>query len=209
MAVSTSCGDSAVSIQALEEVVGLDGAAAGGTGDLDLAAERQQTGRQFGGRIGERNRAAERAAVADRRVADMRHGERDQRRMAGDLGRALGLSMASQRSDLELAVLQRDPVETGDMIDVDQQRRMGEPHVESRDQALAAGQNARIAAVRAAAAEQLDCMVEGLRPGVGERRRLHANPPFEFFLFCRGIRDWAMRRVTRRERQPCLPWPLS
>ena len=76
-------------------------------GDLDLAAERQQARRQFGRRIGEGDRAAERAAVADRRMADMRHGERDQRRVPGDLGGALGLDVAGQRADLDCSRFSR------------------------------------------------------------------------------------------------------
>ena len=93
--------------QALEEIVGLDRALALSAGDLDLAAEREQARRQLGRRIGEGDRAAERAAVADRGVADMRHRQRDQRRVPGDLGGALGLRVTRQRADLDHAVLQR------------------------------------------------------------------------------------------------------
>ena len=72
--------------QALEEVVGLHDAPALGANNLDLATQRQQAGWQFRRRIGKSDRAAKRAAIADRGVADVRHGKRDQRRVLGDIG---------------------------------------------------------------------------------------------------------------------------
>ena len=59
IAVSTSLRPERGLEQALEEIVGLDRALAVRPGDLDLAAERQQAGRQFGRRIGEGDRAAD------------------------------------------------------------------------------------------------------------------------------------------------------
>ena len=79
-------------------------------------------------------------------MADMRHGERNQRRVARDQVRAFGLGVAGERADLDVAVLQRDAVEPVDVIDVDQQRRVRQPHVQRGDQALAAGEDARVAA---------------------------------------------------------------
>jgi hypothetical protein len=94
--------------QSLEEIVGLHHPLTFFARNLDFAAERQQARRQFGSRIGKRDRAAQRAAVSDRGVADVRHGERNQRRMFGDVGRALGLGVAGQRADLDHAILHRD-----------------------------------------------------------------------------------------------------
>jgi hypothetical protein len=51
---------------------------------------RAQRGRrQFGGRIRIGERAANGAAIADRRMRDVRHRQRDQRRMFRDVGGAL------------------------------------------------------------------------------------------------------------------------
>ena len=91
MAVSTSCGPSAVSNRPLKKSCALMVRLPFGPVDVDFAVERQQAGRQFGRRIGEGDRAAERAAVADGGVADMRHGARDQRRVFGDQLGAFGL----------------------------------------------------------------------------------------------------------------------
>ena len=119
MAVRTSCGPSAVSNRPLKKVLRPDGALALGTDRIDLTIERQQTGRQFGGRIGEGDGAAKRAAVTDRGVADMRHGARDQGRVFGDQLGAFGLGMAHQRAELDLAVFVRDAAESADAVDVD------------------------------------------------------------------------------------------
>ena len=157
--------------QALEEILRPDGALALGAGGVDFAIERQQAGRQFGGRIGEGDGAAERAAIADGGVADMRHGARDQRRVFGDQLGAFGLGMAHQRADLDLAVFVRDAVESADAVDVDQQARGGQPHIERGDQALPTRQQARVLML----AEQRNRFLERARFFVGEWRRLHAS----------------------------------
>ena len=107
--------------QAFEEIVRLDRALALRPARLDFAVERQQAGRQFRRRIGEGNGAAERAAVADGDVADMRHGPRDQRRVLRDNVGAFGAGMARQRADFNRVALLRDAIEPIDAIDVDEQ----------------------------------------------------------------------------------------
>src|SRR5262245_32996960 len=82
--------------------------------------------------------------------------------------------MAHQRADLDMAVAARDAVEPGNVVDVHQQIGGIEPHVESGDQALAAGEHPRLPIM---AAEQLDRMIEGTGLRIGERRRFHALPP--------------------------------
>ena len=54
-------------------------------------------------------------------MADVRHGQRDQRGVSGDIGRALGLDVAGEGADLDRAVVQRDAVEAGNAVEVDQQ----------------------------------------------------------------------------------------
>ena len=159
--------------QVAEEIVGLDGAAPMRARDLHLAAERKQAGRQFRGRVGKRDRPSERAAVADRRMADMRHRARDQRRVLRDVLRAFGRGVAHQGADLDRAIPTRNRVEAGNPVDVHEQARRIEPHVERGDQALASRQHPRPVTAR----EQLDSMAEcaGLR--IGERRRFHRILP--------------------------------
>ena len=146
--------------------------------DVDLAVERQQAGRQFGRRIGECDGAAEGAAVADRRMADVRHGARDQRRMLGDHVGALGLSMARQRADLDVLLLLGNAARGPSMtVDVDQQLGCGQPHIERGDQALPARQQPRILL-----AEQCHRLVERSHLFVGKWRRLHVSFPLLFLL---------------------------
>ena len=64
------------------------------------------------------------------------------------------------------------PAEPADAIQVDQKLRRRQPHVERGDQALAAGEQPRLASAR----QQLDGMIERFRLGIGKWRRLHASP---------------------------------
>ena len=90
--------------------------------------------------VGQREAAAERAAVADRGVGDVRDGFGDERQVLAHLGGALDLGMSAQRADAHRAVAHFDARESLDSGDVDQQLGRGEPQVERRDQALAAGE---------------------------------------------------------------------
>src|SRR5262249_53344693 len=74
--------------QAREEIIGFDRELPLRPDDFDFAIERDDARRQFGGRIGEGERAADGAAVADRGVADMWQRQSDQRRRPRDLGGA-------------------------------------------------------------------------------------------------------------------------
>src|SRR5262249_49189502 len=159
--------------QAPVKIIGLDGALAGWPRDHDLAAECDEAGRQLGRRIAERDRAADGAAVADRRMSDMRHRLGDERRVRGDVWRAFGLRVAHERAELEEAVAPRDAVEPGHAIDVDQEPRLAQPHIERRDQALPAGEDTRVGL----AADERERVIERFRSRIGERRRLHAFLP--------------------------------
>src|SRR5262249_58732814 len=99
---------------------------AGWPRDHDLAAECDEAGRRLGGRIADRDRAADGAAVADRRMSDMRHRLGDERRVRRDVWRAFGLRVAHERAELEEAVAPRDAVEPGHAIDVDQEPRLAQ-----------------------------------------------------------------------------------
>ena len=72
-------------------------------------------------------------------MTDMGHRQCDQRGVARDIGRALCLDVANQRPDLDRSVLVAYAVEAGNAVDVDQQCRPVEPHVEGCNQALPAG----------------------------------------------------------------------
>ena len=133
---------------------------------------RDQTGRQLGGGIGERDTSADSAAGPDGPVAHVRHRLGDQRRMAGDERRGLHGFVPRQRADDEPLRRQADPVEPGQAVDVDQRCGRGQAHVEGGHQALAAGQDAAVAAV---ALHQRQGLVERGGPMIGERGGLHAG----------------------------------
>ncbi len=65
-------------------------------------------------------------------------------------------------------------VEPGHAVDVDHLGRLGEPHREQRDQALAAGQDLPLVTVLG---EQCEHLVDGARRVIFEARHLHRVPP--------------------------------
>ena len=65
----------------------------------------------------------------------------------------LDIDMTRHRADLDAPVFQRDTIQPHNIVDVDQQRRARQPHVERGNQALPAGQETRFAVVLA---EQLN-----------------------------------------------------
>src|SRR5262249_57567085 len=113
------------------------------------------------------------------------------REVSVDFGGPFKLRMTHQRADFDVSVLDRNCAKAGDGIEVDQQGRAAKPHVECGDQALAAGEQARILG-----AEQLDGMPTRARLRLGERGRLHVLPPSLIFLYCRCPR-WAVNPCRR------------
>ncbi len=100
--------------------------------------------RPVAGGIGMGDRAADRPPVADLRIADMAR-EIDEARVVVDDDRVLhDLAVRRASPDAELVVRLHDAVETGDVLDVHQQRRLGEPELDQRDQAVAAGEDLRL-----------------------------------------------------------------
>ena len=83
--------------------------------------------------------------------------------------------MAHAGADDELAVGNREPIERGDAVDVDEMRRLGEPKRHGRHQALPAGQHAAVLA--GDLRENGDRLVDGFRRVVAKRRRLHRADP--------------------------------
>src|SRR5256714_6161792 len=81
-------------VEALEKVFCGDAPLAFFSGDDEGRAEGERAGGQLGRRIAESAAPPEGAAVADRRVRDVRHRGRDERQMPGDLGGALELGVA-------------------------------------------------------------------------------------------------------------------
>jgi hypothetical protein len=121
-------------------------------------------------------RPAEGAAVAHLSIADERHGARKQRQSLGHHARPFERGIARERTDADAFGHELDAIEAGHPVEVDDGGWPQQAHVQQRDEALAAGEAARVAVVPA---ECGDRGVNGVDSHVLEGRRLHraAAPP--------------------------------
>ena len=133
-----------------------------------------------------RDGPADRAHVADLRVADLRRRVRDDR--AAFLQR-LGVAdvvVPRERAD-------RDPVavlayvrEVGEPSDIDQRRGSRDPQLHRRQERMPSGEELRVLA----RAEQRDRLVDRPYPYVVERRRDHDPAPFASRIARHNGRHW-------------------
>ena len=135
----------------------------------DPVGERQHR-RHLTGGVGVRDRPDRGAPVADHGVGDVDQRLAQQRQRGIRLVVVLELRVPHQRADPHLGVGDVDVGEAGDLVDVDQVGRRGEPHVEDRDQALPARQHL---AVVAHLGQHRDRLVDGARCVVHEGGWLH------------------------------------
>ena len=154
----------------------------------DRGVDREQEGRPVAGRVGMGDAAADGAPVADLRVADGRGQVDDARVVVLDRGRVVDLAMGRPSPDDQVVVGLADAVEPGDVLQVDEQGRLGEPQLDERQQAVAAGQQLRLAfAVRAGSATRRPGSLAGRsRTDLGSSRCL--PPP-------RWRRGWSAHPV--------------
>ena len=137
----------------------------GGPADVELGVERERNGGVLGGRIGVGDRPADRATVADLEVADQRRGRGQERNVAD-----LQLTLADHRSDHQTCPFTRSSRRSDATRPMSTRlANAGQPEVEHRDQALAAGEHLGVVAVFA---EERDDLVDGRRSVVLERCRL-------------------------------------
>jgi hypothetical protein len=141
-------------------------------GEHDLRIERDTTRGPFRRRVGQRQAAAEGAAVADCRVRDVLRGVGQQGQMLLDVVGCGDGSMRGERTDVHMAILHADAGVLVQAADVDQQFGRGQPHIERGHQALSAGQKLRRVAV---ALEQIEHLGEAACPCVGKRRGFHRH----------------------------------
>ena len=128
-------------VRAAVEVGHVDRALAAAAADHGDGAERGADGAQVLGRVGLAERAADRAAVAHRRVGDL---AARRRAMIGKWrASSVGLeqlAVPGERADPHLAALLADVVELGgERVDVDQVLGRREPQLHHRQQRVAAG----------------------------------------------------------------------
>ncbi len=104
---------------------------------MQLGIEQQRHHRQFGGRIGMRETAADGAAVADGEMRHMRHGMGKDRQMPGNQRRSLELKMPRQSTDADGAACVLDERQALNAIDIDEYRRLEQAKIEHRERDFA------------------------------------------------------------------------
>ena len=120
--------------------------------------------------------AAKRAAGADRIMRDVAYDEREQVAQRPGRDRPVERRVAHASADRERVALDREPVEPGDPVDVDEMRRPREAKRHGRDEALAAGENAAV--LGRDFCQNRDRLLEGFGRVVDERRhRASGRPP--------------------------------
>ena len=147
----------------------------------------------------DRRRRSSRRCVPRLRIAamaDVRHGERDQRRVPGDLGASARLAAWRVSAPIStMPFFDAMPVKPAHAVEVDQQLRRRQPHVERRDQALSAGQQPRLVGSR----QQLDGVRRAISPWHRQMAPAsRASLPLLFFLLCPGTpwrATWAAARL--------------
>ena len=100
--------------------------------------DRAEGGRQVLGRVGLAERAADRAPVAHDRIRDDPFRVVQNREVLTGRRRAEQLRVPDEGADPQLIVLDRNPGQPVDPVDVDQGFRLGQPQLHHRDQAVAA-----------------------------------------------------------------------
>ena len=99
--------------------------------------------------------AADRASIPDLDVADLGHRVSQERTVLAHQSGGFHRPLTGHGPDGQVAVVDPDAVEPGDLVEVHQVCRPREPEVEERDEALPAGQHLRLLAVLAQYAERL------------------------------------------------------
>ena len=155
-----------------EEVRRGDRSTSAGAHGIDLAVEREQQRRPFGGGIRVRDAPTGRSAIADRGVSDQADRLGDHRASLAEPGQLLDRAMARRRAEHQRVPIDPRVVELGDAVQVDQRRRGGQPERHHRHQTLAPGDHLR---VLTALGEQRDRLLDASRREVLERSRLHAR----------------------------------
>jgi hypothetical protein len=154
-----------------EEVRGRDRALAALPAHEQAPVERRHRRRELRGRVRVGEAAADRAARANRGVRDVAGRLGHQRHALAHERVALDAPLAHHRAEADAPVPGLlDRVEPRHPVQIDHHRRLGHPHVEHRNQALAAGEQAgRVRVLR----QEREDLGHRLRSRVLERGRLH------------------------------------
>ncbi len=110
-----------------------------------VALAGDQDGGPIRRRVGMRDRAADRAPVADLRVADRRGDVVEERVRVADDRRLVDLAVRGTRADRQVVVRLDDAVETGHVAQVDKQGGLCEPELDQREEAVPTRQELGVA----------------------------------------------------------------
>ena len=113
--------------------------------------------RQFGGRIGVRQAAADRAAVASLAMADMAQRLNHQRAMLGDFRRRFDIALAGHGADTQAPVAHHDAAQFVETVEIDQMIDDHVAKIHHRHERLAAGQNLGVRQFRQQVGGFLEC----------------------------------------------------
>ena len=150
-----------------------DRALAAGSSHHEVSVEGEEHRGKVGGRVAVRDGAADGAAVANLRVADLPRGVGDDGALLAQERARRDVVVAGQRADRDPIAVVLDVREVGEPSDVDEKGRLGEAQLHERQQRVPAGQQLRVLALP----EQADRVVDGGRNLVVEGGRDHAAPP--------------------------------
>ena len=140
--------------------------------------------RQFGGRIGMGETAADGAAIARLAMADMAQRLGQQWAMPRDFGRQFEIALPHHGADAQPAVAHGDAAQIVDAAEIDQMIDDDVTEIHHRHERLAAGENFGVGQGR----QKLGRFLELPRRVIVERRRLH----------CPGLAlSFAARRIAQ------------
>ena len=108
---------------------------------LNVASSTSITDGQVGRRIGMRQAAADGAAVADLKIADVLGALDDERKPLAQEGGLEQVAVGGGGADAGALPVLRDPAQLGEVAHVHQPRRLRQPEAHHRQQAVAAGED--------------------------------------------------------------------
>ena len=151
-----------------------------------------------------RQRAADRAAVTDLRVADQAGRVGDQRAVLLGERVVVQLVVARARPDRQVVAPVPHPAQLGHPADVDQRARLGEAQLHQREEAVAAGDELGVLL----RAQQLEGVVGQLRDLVVEACRDHDRASWIAFQTLSGVAGRS-RSVTPRCERASMTAPTT
>ena len=139
---------------------------------VNQGVARDRKAGHFRGIVGMRETAADRAALADLIMRDMRHRRLEQRLRRQKTRVGFDVAPANARAEGRAAGVDLDVAQARHLAQIDQAVRRSEPKGEDRHETLAAGDDLRLVVRLGQKGQRL---IERRRAGIIERTRFHAG----------------------------------